>query len=360
MTPRELAGALLVAGFSGTSLAPRTAAALERGERAGVILFRRNLPDVAALVRIAEQTRAASLVHRSAVPLVAIDEEGGRVSRLPAPEIKLPPMRRVGTLGSADLARRAGLAVGARLAALGVNLDFAPVLDVDSNPMNPVIGDRSFSSEPEACARLGLAFADGLRAGGVLPCGKHFPGHGDTDKDSHHDLPVLSHDRARLDAVELAPFREAARAGLETIMSAHVVIRALDEDRPATLSRRVMTELLRTEIGFGGVLVSDDLEMRAVADRYPIDERTIGAVTAGCDALLICSDEDLADAAHAALTAEIESSAAFAARCREAASRMAALRRRAASLHEARAARAPSIADVVLEIEKAERARGAS
>lgn len=354
MTPRELAGALLVTGFSGTSLAPRTDKALRAGERAGVIFFRRNLPDVAALEKLASGARAAARTYGPAVPLIAIDEEGGRVSRLPAPEAKLPPMRRVGAIGRPALARRAGLAVGARLAALGINLDFAPVLDVDSNPENPIIGDRAFSSKPSVCASMGLAFAAGLRDGGVLPCGKHFPGHGDTDKDSHLDLPAISHERARLDAIELAPFREAARAGLESIMSAHILVRALDPAVPATLSRHIMTDLLRMELGFTGVLVSDDLEMRAVADRYPIEESAVRAVAAGCDLLLVCSDEDMAEAALAALAREIDASPAFAERCREAAQRVFALRDRAAGLEGARATDAPSIEAVVREIAEAE------
>jgi len=313
-------------------------------------VFKRNLPDVASLLSLAAEARRAAAAAGDTVPLVAIDEEGGRVSRLPPPERKLPPMRHVGAIGDETLARRAGLAVGARLASFGVNLDFAPILDVDSNPKNPIIGDRAFSSDPVACATLALAFAQGLERGGVLPCGKHFPGHGDTDKDSHVDLPVLSHDRARLDAIELLPFRRAAAANLAMIMSAHIVVRSIDGDVPATLSRALMTDLLRGELGFRGVLVSDDLEMRAVADRYPIETSSVQAIAAGCDLLLVCSDEDLAGEAHAALVREIESSPAFASRCEEAARRNAALRTRAAALHAERDASAPTIAAIADEI----------
>jgi beta-N-acetylhexosaminidase len=317
-------------GFDGPALAPRTRGALARGERAGCILFRRNLPDAGAAARLTAEIQRAT--GAAAPALVGIDEEGGRVSRLPQGEPRLGPMRSLGRIGDASLVRRAGAAVGARLAELGINLDFAPVLDVDSNPANPVIGDRSFGPRPALVAELGLALAEGLRAGGVLPCGKHFPGHGDTDKDSHFDLPVLEHARARLDAVELSPFRAAAAAELEAVMSAHVVVRALDPDRPATLSRRVMTDLLRAELGFRGVLVSDDLEMRAVADRYPVEECAVLAVAAGCDLLLVCKEEEAAERAYEALVREADRSAAFSERCREAAGRVAALRSRAARL----------------------------
>jgi beta-N-acetylhexosaminidase len=306
----ELAGHLLVVGFDGTSVPAALARELHDATRAGVILFRRNLPDV-------ETTRAltgaiAALGPDGAPPLfIAVDEEGGRVSRLPAPEPKLPPARVFGDAGDVALARDGGRAIGARLAELGFNWDFAPILDVDSNPQNPVIGDRAYSSDPARVATLGLAFAAGLAEGGVLACGKHFPGHGDTDTDSHLALPRVAHPRARLDAVELAPFRAAAAAGLESLMTAHVVLSAIDGDVPATLSPRVMTDLLRGELGYRGVLVSDDLEMRAVADRWGVAEAAVLAIRAGCDVVLVCKSAERAAAAHAALTREIDSSPAF-------------------------------------------------
>lgn len=340
----RLAGALLVTGFPGPTLSSETERALARGERAGVILFKRNLPDVDATRALTAAVRAAT--PPGLPPLVAVDEEGGRVSRLPAGEPRLGPMRALGQRGDAALVRDAGHAIGARLFELGFNWDFAPILDVDSNPQNPVIGDRSFSSDPAEVARLALAFAEGLAAGGVLACGKHFPGHGDTDKDSHFDLPVVRHDRARLDAVELLPFRAAAAAGLASLMSAHVVIEAIDETVPATLSRAAMHDLLRGELGFGGVLVSDDLEMRAVAARWAPEASALAALRAGCDLLLVCSDEAAAARCHEAIAREIAASASFRARCEEAAGRVRALRERAASL-AARRAPAPSVASVL-------------
>lgn len=340
----SLAGALLVTGFDGPTLTGRSAEALTRGERAGLILFKRNLPDVAGTLALTAAIRAATPAGLPA--LVAVDEEGGRVSRLPPGEPRLGPMRALGARGDEALVHDAGHAVGARLFELGFNWDFAPILDVDSNPANPVIGDRSFSRDPAEVARLALAFARGLNAGGVLACGKHFPGHGDTDKDSHFDLPVVRHDRARLDALELLPFRRAAEAGLESIMSAHVVMEAIDARVPATFARSAMTTLLREELGFRGVLVSDDLEMKAVAADHAPEESALIAIGAGCDLLLVCKEEDAADACHAALTREIEKSAAFRARASEAAGRVAALRDRARTLGEMRRP-GPSIAEVL-------------
>jgi beta-N-acetylhexosaminidase len=215
--------------------------------------------------------------------------------------------------------------LGAQLAALGINVDFAPVLDVDTNPDNPVIGDRSFGRDAETVITHALAFARGLAARGVASCGKHFPGHGDTDLDSHLALPRIAHDRARLDAVELAPFR-AARGLVPSIMTAHVVFDALDPGVPATLSRRVITGLLREELGYDGVIVSDDLEMKAVFDRWGVAESAVRAIEAGCDLLLVCSRLELVEEAAEALVARASTDPSFAHRLTEAAARVDRLR----------------------------------
>lgn len=348
-SPSRLAGKLLVTGFDGPILTTSTADALARGERAGCILFKRNMPSAAATRALNDSIRRAS----GRTPLIAVDEEGGRVSRLPPGEPRLPPMRVLGAIGDPELAQLAGRAVGARLSELGFNLDFAPVLDVDSNPANPVIGDRSFGASPKLVAQLGLAFADGLNAARVLACGKHFPGHGDTDKDSHFDLPVVRHSRDRLDRVELAPFREAARRGLDAIMSAHVVIEAIEPNVPATFSHRAMTELLRGELGFQGALFSDDLEMRAVSALRSAEESAVLSIMAGCDILLVCKEEEIADRVHAALVREIEKSPAFAERAADAARRSDALVHKASVLEASRHDGAPSLHDVLSEIEEA-------
>jgi beta-N-acetylhexosaminidase len=321
----KLCGQLLLGGFEGDSLPTRFSAALREGKRGGAILFRRNLPDIASAARLCEAVRLSA--GPDLPPFIGVDQEGGRVTRLPAPFLALPPMRILGSLGDLGLIRRAGAAVAAELSAIGFNLNFAPVLDVDSNPANPVIGDRSFGRDPRTVMRCGVAFLQGLQEKHVLACGKHFPGHGDTSIDSHFDLPVLEHERARLDQIELPPFRAASGAGIASLMTAHVVCNALERDVPATLSRAVCASLLRAEIGFEGVLFSDDLEMAAVAARYPIETAAVEAVWAGCDVLLICKDQDLQDRAHEALVRRAEQDPRFRDRCMEAATRAARLRR---------------------------------
>ena len=322
----KLCGQLIVGGFPGTSLPDSYAEALRAGLRGGAILFRRNVPDLAT-------THALCCAIRDAAgpdlpPFIGVDQEGGRVARMPSPFPKLPPMRLLGAVGDASLARRAGRLIGEELAAVGFNLDFAPVLDVDSNPDNPIIGDRAFGRTAAEVAELAVAFGLGLEDAGVLSCGKHFPGHGDTSVDSHVALPIVHHGMDRLDAVELVPFRAAARAGLATMMTAHVVVTSIDASVPATLSRAVCTDLLRGAVGFRGVLFSDDLEMAAVAAQYPVEHSAVASIRAGCDVLLVCSNMEWQERAHAALVAEAERDSGFRERCVEAAGRALEARRK--------------------------------
>lgn len=251
----------------------------------GVVLFARNVESPEQVLELA----FTSEVLGGAWPAwVSVDQEGGRVARLRAPFTVWPPMATLGRAPSGDLATRFARALARELRAVGVTLDFAPVLDLNTNPANPVIGDRSLSADVDTAAALGAAIITALQAAGVAACGKHFPGHGDTTVDSHLDLPVVDHAPDRLRAVEFAPFRAAIAAGVAFVMTAHVVVPALDDTRPATLSPNVL-RLLRDELGFRGVVVSDDLEMQAIAKSWTPSEAAVAAVTAGCDALLVCS-----------------------------------------------------------------------
>jgi beta-N-acetylhexosaminidase len=327
LSPRQLAGQLLVVGFDGLDAPEDLSRDFEAGERAGVVIFRRNVAEGAAGLERLSRTCAAFARSSPATlpPLIAIDEEGGRVARLGAPALRLPPMRRLAKLGDPELVERVAAAIGRQLRALGVTMNFAPVVDVDTNPDNPIIGDRAFGADPEVVVRFAAAYLRGLRAGGVASCLKHYPGHGDTLLDSHLALPTVGHDRARLDAVELVPFRRLA-ALADSMMTAHVLYPALDAERPATLSSRIATELLRDEIGFEGVLFSDDLEMRAIEGHGGFGEAAVAALRAGCDLLLVCSRADAQAEVHRAVAEACERDAAFAARCRKSALRGLRLR----------------------------------
>ena len=320
-----LVGQMIVGGFTGTTLPAAFARDLADKRRGGCILFRRNLPSVPEAAALCASILEAA--PRDLPPFIGVDQEGGRVVRLPSPALALPAMRELASLDDLDLAMRAAKAVGIELGAIGFNIDFAPVLDVNTEAENPVIGDRAFGSDSRTVMRFGVAFVRGLQSANVLACGKHFPGHGATRVDSHDALPVVDHSRTRLDQVDLPPFRAAIGAGVAALMSAHVVYPRIDEGVPATLSRSICASLLRAELGFEGVLFSDDLEMKAITARYAIEDAALEAVWAGCDALLICSDESAQARVHEALTRAAEKDPKFRERCRMAVSRILRLRR---------------------------------
>jgi beta-N-acetylhexosaminidase len=238
---------------------------------------------------------------------VSVDQEGGRVARLKSPFTEWPPMATLGRSGDTKLAVRFAKALAAELKSVGITLDYAPVLDIHTNPENPVIGDRALAEKADDVARLGAAVVQALQSDGIAACGKHFPGHGDTSTDSHLELPLVEHPPDRLRAVEFLPFKAAIEAGVATIMTAHVLVPSFDEKRPATLSRRIVNDLLREELKFEGVILSDDLEMRAVAAEYAVPDSAVMAIQAGCDGILICSgDHDMQGAALEALVHAVE------------------------------------------------------
>ena len=252
----------------------------------GVIYFARNIdaPD-----QVAELSREVSGLAREWPFWISVDQEGGRVARLRPPFTVWPPAATLGRSGEAALAERFATALATELRAVGITLDYAPVLDVDTNPANPVIGDRAFGNDAEAVARLGAVVIDTLQRNGIAACGKHFPGHGDTSVDSHEALPVVEHDLRRLEAVELVPFRRAVAAGVALIMTAHVLVPALDERRIASFSPAVVDRLLKRSLGFAGVVVSDDLGMKAVSATTPLPDAAVAAIQAGCDVVLLCN-----------------------------------------------------------------------
>ena len=281
----RLCGQLLCVGFEGTSAPPELLARVARGEVGSVVLFRPNVEGPGQVAGVVGALRRAAPADQPL--LVAVDQEGGLVQRIRAPATEWPDMMSVGEADDPARSRAVGQAIGVELGLLGVGWNFAPVLDVHTNPQNPVIGRRAFGTHPETVSRHALAFWEGLRAAGVHGCGKHYPGHGETNLDSHHHLPRMEGSSERLASVELVPFKAAIAAGAEALMSAHVLYPALDPDNPATLSRVFATTWLRERLGFHGVLVSDDLGMAAVADRWSIEELVVEAVAAGVDHLIV-------------------------------------------------------------------------
>jgi beta-N-acetylhexosaminidase len=285
---RRHVGQLAIVGFDGHTVPDEVRMLAREFDLGGVIFFGRN---VATPEQVADLSRESQELA-AGIPLwVSVDQEGGRVARLKRPFTEWPPMAtlgRAGAPGDETLARRFATALAAELHAVGISLDYTPVLDIHTNPKNPVIGDRSLADRAEDVARLGSVIIRTLQGAGIAACGKHFPGHGDTSTDSHVEMPLLDHPPDRLEAVELVPFKAAIAADVASIMTAHILIPSLDEELPGTLSPAIVDRLLKTKLGYQGLVLSDDLEMKAISGRYGHSEATVLAVAAGCDAVLMC------------------------------------------------------------------------
>ena len=284
---REI-GQILIAGFAGQQIPIELKALAREFGLGGVILFARNVADPE---QVSELCYDAARITPEIPAWASVDQEGGRVARLKSPFTEWPPMATLGRSGSVALAERFARALASELRSVGITLDFAPVLDVHTNLKNPIIGDRALAEKAADVASLGAAIVRAMQGERVAACGKHFPGHGDTSTDSHLELPLVEHPPERLREIEFLPFRAAIAAGVATIMTAHVLVPALDEQRPATLSRPIISGILRHELGFDGVILSDDLEMKALAKDYSVAESAVLAIEAGCDGVLICSGD---------------------------------------------------------------------
>lgn len=288
-------GQRFMIGFDGLEASPDVKRLIREFGVGHVILFARNVASpeqVAGLSRELQET-ARDAGHDTPL-LIAVDQEGGRVARMGPPWTVWPPLRALGRVGAGaeDLARRMGAALAAECSSAGIKCDFAPIVDVDTNPKNPIIGNRSFGDDPDLVGKLGVAMIEGLQGGGVVACAKHFPGHGDTDLDSHLELPTVEQSRSRLEDVEIRPFKRAIAARVATIMMAHVLYPELDPDHPASISRTIVDGILRRELKYDGVVLTDDLEMKAVADRWTPDRSAVLAMQAGCDIVPVCITHD--------------------------------------------------------------------
>ncbi|HET7004502.1 MAG TPA: beta-N-acetylhexosaminidase [Candidatus Binatia bacterium] len=324
-TLRQKIGQLILIGCQGETLGNDERLLIEEYQFSGLILFKKNCT---AAAQMGSLCRSIWQLFDAVPPFIAIDQEGGRVQRLSAPFSQFPAAADIGSRNDLDLAYRLGHATAAELSLTGINLDFAPVLDVCSNPNSPIIGDRAFGAEPQRVIEVATAWTRGLRDGGVIPCAKHFPGHGDTDKDSHLELPLVRKSLDELQRIELPPFAHACRNRIEALMTAHVAYPALDPTLPATLSETIVTGLLRHQLGYDGVVFSDDLGMRAISDRYEAEQASTLAVRAGVDVLLFCHVIDKAIAAFEFLCAEAERDPAVRANIETSYRRVTELKRR--------------------------------
>lgn len=310
MTVEEKVGQLLIGGFEGTEIGDQATRLVQEYQVGGLILYGRNIAGAGQLVTL---TNGLKALNGDGIPLfLSIDQEGGGVDRMPPEVRRTPGAYCVGQTGSVPAAQSYGDVLAAECAAFGLNLDFAPVLDVWSNPGNTVIGQRAFSADARTVAGLGPAAARRMMDQGIIPAVKHFPGHGDTAVDSHVGLPVVDKSPEELEETELIPFRAAIQSAgtdgqVPAVMVAHILLTQLDPERPASLSPAVVTGLLREELGFAGAVLTDDLTMGAVTQSYGLGEAAVLAVEAGCDILLVCHGPDSVPAVRTALLEAVAS-----------------------------------------------------
>ena len=329
--PPELRVAqLLVVGFEGLRVSRGLRTLLADRGFGGVILFARNVKSAKQVADLTGEIRGLPAV---VPPLIAVDQEGGPVMRLRVPPFTAWPAagdvaRYVGRTGDLETVRRLGRAMGREMAAVGIHWDFAPVLDVNSNPRNPVIGVRAYGSRPRQAARIALAMEQGLRSAGILTTGKHFPGHGDTTEDSHFTRPVVKRSARALSALELAPFRAAIRSGIPALMTAHVLYPAWDRSRAASFSPAILQGILRERLGFRGLVVSDDLSMAGALQGQSIEEAALRALLAGADLLLVCHDPQAQRRVHRFLSDQLRHGELPPARVEDALRRVLAVKRR--------------------------------
>ncbi len=291
MTLAEKVGQLLVIGVNGTAFSDEMDNLIRNYHVGGVIIMGRNISTTAELLHLINDSKQANETNKISL-FMSVDEEGGRVSRLPAGIPKLPASAQISKQNDETLSYRAGTYLAEVLLEFGYNMNFAPVLDINSNPENPVIGDRSLGADPELVAKLGVASMHGMTDNGVISVVKHFPGHGDTVVDSHKALPKVETTLERLRNIELVPFQQAIDEGADAVMVAHILFPALDPDYPSSMSKSIITDLLRNDMQFNGVVITDDLTMGAIANDYTIPEAAVQSFVAGSDLLLIVNGYD--------------------------------------------------------------------
>ncbi len=285
-------GQMIMMAVPGGEMNPYVEMIIKQYRPGGVILFGYNLSSYKNNKKFIEDMQEASLKYTGVPLFVSIDQEGGRVVRIVGGVTQFPGNMAAGVCGDQDLAYRWGRSLGLQLRMTGINMNLAPALDVNNNPQNPVINTRSFGSDPRLVADLGAAYIRGLQESRCIAVGKHFPGHGDTNKDSHLTLPVIQYDMKRLEQIELVPFRKAIGAGVEGIMTAHIAYpRILGNNDPATVSKKFLTGILRDDFRFKGLVITDDMEMHAIARRQDIGEAAVRSILAGADIILFSSWE---------------------------------------------------------------------
>jgi beta-N-acetylhexosaminidase len=291
MTLDEKVGQLVIVGFDGKTADKDVKNLIEKYHAGGVILFKKNIKSVSETVALINSIKEINAVNKLPI-FVSVDEEGGRISRMPDELKKIPSSQDIGKKNDEAFSYGIGGAIGNMVGQMGFNMDFAPVLDINSNPRNKVIGDRALGIDPDTVKRLGISTMKGLQSQNIIPVVKHFPGHGDTLLDSHVSLPVINYDMERLQSFEFIPFIHAIQNDADAVMVAHILMKKIDAGYPASMSQKIVTNILRENMGFKGVVMTDDLTMGAIEKNYEIENAAVKSVNAGCDTLLVCHGYD--------------------------------------------------------------------
>lgn len=291
MSLDEKIGQMIIAGISGTTLSENTKSLISQYKVGGMIAYKVNMEDLKQTVQLLNSLKTENAGNR--FPLfLSIDQEGGNISRLPGGLINIPTNNKIGTINNRQFSYEIGTLLGKELEAFGFNLNYAPVLDVNSNPNNPIIGDRSFGNNPEIVSQLGIETMKGIQSQNIIPVIKHFPGHGDTSVDSHLELPKVSKSLEDIKQFELVPFADAIENGAEVVMVAHILLPKIDASYPSSMSKTVITDILRKQLHFNGVVMTDDMTMNAIANHFDLGEAAVKSVKAGSDIVMVAHDYD--------------------------------------------------------------------
>jgi beta-N-acetylhexosaminidase len=289
---KSLVGQLFIVGFNGYSVPNDFKKLIQDFNLGATIYFKRNVQSPAQLAELSNELQFSCRPKEAPGMLISIDHEGGKINRLVKPFTKFPGNDYLGELNSPKVGFEFGMVIGKELKAVGINCNYAPVVDVNSNPNSPVIKQRAFSNDPEVCGKLGSAVCRGIQKMGVMAVAKHFPGHGDTKEDSHDKLPTIEKSVDELEKLELIPFRRVIRSRVEAIMTAHILNKSVDAEFPATLSKKTL-DILRNSLRFNKLIIADDLEMKAISDHYGANEAAVLSIAAGCDMVIYKGDAGL-------------------------------------------------------------------
>ncbi|WP_337099306.1 beta-N-acetylhexosaminidase [Paenibacillus sp. YIM B09110] len=306
MTLNEKIGQMIIVGLEGTKADKEAIKMIKENKIGGFILFKDNMSSADQIVSLLNALKSEN--ESNNIPLwLSVDQEGGKVNRLPKSFVGIPTAKSIGAADNDSYTGAVSQAIGLALKSLGFNMDFAPVLDINSNPNNPVIGSRSFGSNADSVIRHGIGTMEGLRSNHIAAVVKHFPGHGDTSVDSHLELPVVGKSLSELEQFELLPFKEAIAQDADAVMVAHLLIPSIDDTNPASLSKEIITGLLRDELGYDGVVMTDDMTMGGIINHHDIGEAAVRSIQAGTDIVLVGHDNGMQNKVYNALKASADS-----------------------------------------------------